>query len=240
MLRLFRNWPLLAILTGIVVLAEPPPAKADFQIRISDGTTTQVFTDNNAGDLNGQIGAMNIVTSVGNFNVVMALGVSKPVVGNSSLAVIDLSSLSVSTVGGGTLRIDITDTSFTIPPGANQTAFLSSQITGNVFGGSIGYQSWVDYSNTAFGGADSSPGPVFSTGLQANNTTANMLVSGFNGGPFSLTSETVISLGGGGFASADGTTSLVTPAPSTLGAALIALPILGLVGWQRRRNAKAA
>jgi len=220
------------------LLAEPPPLLADFKIRISDGVTTKTVADGDDGSVDGLI---NINTTLGNFKVVAVVGVSKPLVGNSSNAVMDITSLGVTSTGaGGTLTIAATDTGFKLPAG---TAPVTSNIAGNLTaGGTVTYQSWIDLANNEFGGLDNNSGQVTTTGSQGPlsglfTSTANANVPGYGGGDFSLTNELVITLpAGGAISSTDMSTSVVVPAPSSFAAVLFAMPVLGMYGWARKRK----
>src|SRR4029077_11790296 len=121
----------------------------------------------------------------------------------------------VSSTTGGKLTIDLTDTGFSLPAGG---ATLSRAISSNLpQGGKVSFQSFVDYSNTPFGGVDASVGPVKTSGLQTTTGTAVIDLTGFPGGPFSMTNETIIELGANALASTDGSSTVVsTPAPSGL------------------------
>jgi len=258
MLRLFRNWPLMAVLIGAVMLAAPPPAKADFvngfQIRISDGTTTKYFYDdgvNESGFTGGGSaiagdGHISVLTNIGAFNVVMTFGTSKPAIGNPSSAQMDLTSMEVHNMSSSmaTLSIDVTDVNFNIVPTGNNIAVFTSSQGGNLFGsGSVAFQSFVDRNNNPFGGTSLNPsaGATASTILSFDDVgfgdSVSTVLTNFNGVNFSMTSETVVTLAGAmSWASTDGATTVMTPAPSSLMTALLALPILGVYGWRRRRK----
>lgn len=236
--------PLAAALAGFILLGETAPVQAEFKLRISDGTTTQVLSDTN-GD-----GVISFNGSIGNFNVVVTTGLSKPAIGNANLASMDVTALTVTTgASGGVLTIDMTDTDFKVVPGANNYANFAVGFGGNISaGGNASFQSWVNYGaggNQEFGGLESAGGStrVSTISPQAGNGFGVSTSDYFTlstPDAFSMTSRTVISLSGNGtFASTDGHTSVVTPAPASLTIAAIALPLLSGLGWRRRRLAQA-
>jgi hypothetical protein len=247
MLRSWRSLATAAVLAGAVLLALPPPARAEFKVRISDGTTTLAPVTDTDGD--GVI--THTFTTFGGFQVVVTTAFSKPLIGNSYLADMDINvSAAPGTSLGGTIYVDVTDTDFSINPGPNNTALLQSSIVANISSGSVTFQSWVNYGtggNNEFGGLDPTTGLVETTDLQGpltgigvvSNVSKEFTLT--TPDAFSLTSRTVVTLAPGGtFASTDGNTRVLTPGPGGAVMALFALPALGVLGWRRRQRARLA
>ncbi|MCI0459245.1 MAG: hypothetical protein L0Z62_20015 [Gemmataceae bacterium] len=241
MFRLKRSSVWMAALAVAAVLGmPPPPAVAEFKLRLSSaGVEAKEFTDAD-GD-----GIISYAGEYGNFEVVFTIGASKPAIGNDHLAQMDLTAFTVNAkqTVGGTLFIDLTDTGFNVVPGTNDQVLLTSSIGGNVSaGGTVFFQSWADLGNQEYGGLAASPGPTFTTDSQGPlvglgfSSVAETSFTLSGGGPFSLTSRTTVTLNAGGtFASTDGSTTVHTPAPGALVLALGGLPLLG-VYWMRRKR----
>lgn len=242
MLRSWRSLTTVAVLAGAALFAMPPPAQADFMIRISDGTATPptILTD---PDENGLI---TFSGSIGGFDIVVTTALSKPAIGNKYIADMDINVTAAPVTGsGGTLYVDVTDTDFNISPGANNLALLKSSIVANISDGFVTFQSWVNYGtdgNQEFGGLDPTTGLVETTDLQGplsgtgvvSNVSKEFTLT--TPDAFSLTSRTVITLEPGGtFASTDANTRVVTPGPASLALAASGLPFLGLY-WLRRKR----
>jgi hypothetical protein len=169
----------------------------------------------------------------------------------------DVKTLTVNAKGaGGTLYFDMTDTDFTVVPGNNGAARLSSSTAGIVYNGSVSFQSWANFGtggNQEFGGLDPVSGAVVTTDSQGYNRNVFNSVKELDftlqdGGPFSMTSRTVVKLGAhGSFSGTDGRTSVitadptgmvVTPVPTGMVLALTGIPLIGVGLWRMRRKHK--
>jgi hypothetical protein len=244
MVRYHRILPLMAALAGAAILGMPPPAEAAFKLKMSvaGGPSIEVEDVNDDG-LVGYFG------DLGAFTVNVTVGASKPLLGNPFLADMDITSLNVTTSTGGELTIELTDTGFSVLPTSESRFHLVSSATGNVFNGSVTFQSIVDMrdngENEFTSASDVDGATVVSTGVQGP------LSGAFGGGspidslrtleyvgtnPFSMTSITTIKLNPYGFSSFDGRTSVMTPEPSGTALVLAGLPILGAFQWWRRRK----
>lgn len=146
------------------------------------------------------------------------------------------------------LVVAVSNTSYTAPTGG---ATLTSSFSGTgtlTDTGSGTFLSVIDYNNNLFGGlpiGGTPSGNTFSTGSQPVT-----LASDYDGTtsarttattPFALSNEYDVGnlrLGAGTSAEFTGTSSLsaATPAPPTVVVLLTALPLLGFIGWLRRRK----
>jgi len=256
--KLFKILCALALMCGLAVVSTS--AHGAFQVTFSaTSSANQTVTDNNvpSGDTNPALGLIQATVSIGPAGSQFTdafTGSSKPFIPNTptdggtdqSHVVVDAKNLTGSTE---VLHVTMTDTGFHLVFGTPPDVFLESVFSGNVSnvaghpssGYSITFQSWVDASNTAFG----KPAGA-TTGLQGPFTTSASLLAGSDlakfvgpmSNPFSITSEMTITLKAGGAIrlSADGSTTVSTPEPSTLVALLTGIPLLGICGWRRRRQ----
>jgi hypothetical protein len=122
---------------------------------------------------------------VGSFNVFGASGLSKPVVGDASVAELDLSVVTLNSVVGSTLTISLTDTDF--GAGSGNTT-LTSVIGGTNSNGTTSFQSYLDPDNDEFGMdcTSGSQGPL--GGAFDDTATGPCTLSG----PFSLTAMATV------------------------------------------------
>ena len=201
------------------------------------GTGSTTIADGDASDFNSLAGVVTSINAVpgGNWAVNVTTGLSKPALGTADIPMLDLNSVSVSSVGGGTLNIWLTDTGFTGT--ANEVNALAA-IGGTIAsGGSVSFKTYRDTSNTAFGteteltslGAFTSSAFADSTGAILDSTT----------GPYSLTLlVSIFHDGSRFFQSTSFDASIAVPEPSSvflLGAGLLATAFV-----LRRRRASVA
>lgn len=214
-------------------------ATAAFKLRISDGTTTVLLTDQDFvpvapdtdPDASNTVGNITIASkNIGVFNVT-ATAFSKPLIGGTKTPDMHLNSVHVAG-GAGTLTIEATDTGF--QPGAG--SILHGEVGGSLtgIGATNSFDLWADPTNTEFGhgGAHVALG-TFGPGVYA--ATGDAL--GVTGNPFSMTLQGVVTFGrDGGHGSFDMDGSVV-PEGSSLALVLPGLLPLGLI--LRRRMKKA-
>jgi hypothetical protein len=139
--------------TAVLTLTLTRSANAAFKIRLSDGITTKTVTDDVMGP-SGDFapddpGFIIFLGGVGNFNINIATGKSKPFLGSASSPIFGIDINANSRSGGGTLTIEITDTGF--GPSLNPLPFLMGMDTPDAASGSVSYQAWVDLTNAEFG-----------------------------------------------------------------------------------------
>jgi hypothetical protein len=226
-------------------------AEGAFKVRITDLTgiggvrllTDQDFvpvvpdTDPDMNPIAGRLSTGSIF--IGDFEVDI-IGISKPHGLNSpDIAELHMHALTVTNTGaaGGTVRVEMTDTDFSLPgPGV---LTLTSGIGGfaNSAGQVVVAKQSVDLTNTEFG----MPGtltvthapPPLPKGAFSDSKSGNFF---YAGGLFSITEFDEITLGPGGSVSFDQVSTVVTPAPA--GVFLIgagALTVFGFRAFRKKR-----
>jgi len=185
MRRFFRLTCLLWFLfvSGFVLL-EAQSVSAAFKLQFESGATTVTIEDNGVQDLDPRDGVIVFIGAVGSFNVQMASGLSKPVVGESNVARLDLSVLTTNSVAASKLTISLTDTDF--GPGGGDTTLTST--IGGTSNGATSFQSYLDPANAQFGtSCTSGPQGPFGGAFDSEVTGPCIL-----GGPFSLTAVATV------------------------------------------------
>lgn len=214
-------------------------AEGAFKIRLSDGSSTVTITDQGTGDVNAAVGGITYIdsSSFAGWTLTVTTGQSKPITGDPFTAVVT-TSLTFTYVGGGTgtLTVDLTDTDFVLPPYPSAVVTNSAQTNA----GSLLYTSYVQSGvggNTEFGGIDNNTGTIITN--VTGPVTGGPVVTSVGGpisNPFSISTQSVLTMSGPASGSIDVRTTVVVPAPAGVVLALTAVPFLGL-GYIRRRKA---
>jgi hypothetical protein len=167
---------------------------AALQVQLFDGTITLTVTDNQAGDMNSDLGVVVVMTQFADWTVNVTTGISKPILGSADAPHIDLSSVHVTSNSTGSLSIRVRDTDFTSVNGALSPAGFETLIGGTT-GGTVTVSTYVDGSNSGFEldptGTSmlvSSLGP-FAGGAFSGTTTGYVPETGSLPSPFSATIE---------------------------------------------------
>ena len=176
------------------------------QLKLESGAATMVIVDNSAEDGDPSTGVVFFSDSFDVFGIVVAVGMSKPVLGTPSQPEMNVTVLSMTQATGGTLTVSFTDTGFN--SGAGATTLTSA--TGGTTQGQTTVQSYVDPGNVEFGTActSGSQGPL--SGAYDSTTTGPCSLSG----DFSMTAVSVFTLGAGQLQSHSVAMSLPPPALS--------------------------
>ena len=222
------------LVAGLLALAAKP-AHALLAFDISDGITTTAFSEGSSFDESLDPGRIEFNDSVGVFNIVFATGLSKPLIGDDTQAVIDLLSLSLSSTAGGSLTIKMTDTDFT------QAAYMGFMTTniGGTSTGSVNIKTYIDSTNTAFGTetllADLDVANFAGTSVAAfSGHESDWIYTGDT--PYSLTMIVTVTHDNAGDLTSFDAELRVLPEPAALALFGIGLTGLGLVS--RRRAAR--
>lgn len=232
-----RRAPLAAVSAAMVVLfATAGRAKATFEMQLSDGVGDNVtIYDNGTGDLSPTLGEIMFSGSVGNFTINVTTGFGSPVLAPGTL---DLSNVSVTTTGGGTLTITLSQDGLTAPaPGLN-TSFGGT--LSSLGGGAASPTSGLTFQSEVISGAGSIViQPIAASGSQFNGAGS---ASGSITDPYKLVEQVKMTLGQGEITSFDQSTT-IAPVPSTMVLVVTAAPLLGLfccTGLRRKRGFGAA
>jgi len=218
----------IALATILAASALTSSAQGAVILRLTDIDTllSTVISDGGINDANGASGVVTFIGSVGIWNINVSTGLSSS--GLPGLPTLDLNSINAST-GGGSLRIELTDTGFV----AGSPVSLLESIGGTT-AGTVSAIGWLDPSNTAFGhgGAAVNLGTLGGPAFAKTAASASVNLTG----PFSITQQVTVTHTGAGVTSFDFFGTAV-PEPATMWSAALGL---GACLWIARRRANRA
>jgi len=222
-----RTVTLCAILLAGLVAA---PASAALQLRITDGVTTETFTD---VDVDGRV--VSDFRQIGDFSV-FGLGVSKPDLGSAVHPVLDSLGLVINSPQGvsGKVSILISDDGFT----GLTSGFLAS--IGGTTQGTVEYNTYLDTANTLFGTGTqiTASGPIH--GNLGAFADTQMSTSGADSGPYSITLEVIVTHAEGDTNTSFNAELRPNPEPASV-AVWSMLALAGLaVSWRNRRKGQVS
>jgi hypothetical protein len=227
-----------AVLAG-VALATPNQARADLDLTWSPapGLIGSSPSDSFITGVNSTSGTFTVTGS--------AVGTGSGVFG-PGVAGLDLSTISVTSSGPGTLTLYLTENSQTSPVGFG---ILTASVTGQFLAGSgsvslvaYGNDTNALYGNGLAGGITPPIGAPTNVATPAAGLNAPATGVTFDSiSPYSLTEILTINFASAGVVSlsSDSRALFSTPEPGTIAMALTALPLLGLGAWARRRRTVA-
>ena len=194
------------VAAALLLAASLTLTHANLALRLSsdNGATWTTILDGGPDDQSTNAGVISYQGSVPGWAVTLNLGTSKPMQGSAIEPNILLSGFD-SSIGAGTLIIQLSDTDFT-SASVGRTFTSSAGGTIGQAGGVGGYTTYIDKSNVMFGTPGNSATAValttqgpFSTGGFSNNKTALSSESG--GSPFSVTLEMTLTHFGANYSS---------------------------------------
>lgn len=250
MLRFGRCLTLAAALAGAVLLGTATPARATFEVILTDVNlgTNLTIVDNDSNDSNGAAKTIQYNNSAfGNFNVNITARTNSPGGTISGLGVADrLQDVTITTTnigsGSDTLKFQVISDGFNTPGVGGQTALLTNALASTAIdaGGSGTFTSSVTGISTFTTSAASlTDTDVLSDGSGPKLSDKSSLYFVLDKSPYTVSNVMSITLANGGSAQFTGTTTVTAPAPAGLVLALAGLPVLGL-GYLRRRRAQVA
>ena len=218
------------LLTGLAVLATvalSPSARALPQLQFSDGFSTVTVSDQGAGDLDANTGAIVYSGSIGTFTINVTTGITKPVLGSASQPMLDLNSIVVTGAAAGSLTIKFSDTDFIT--GGPSVDFGTA--VGGVTAGSVAFDYFASTTNTNFA-ADVS---IASSGSLSGPFVFSDMNTAALAGLYSLTTvATIVHTAGGQASSFNMTFEQVPEAPFAPSLLLGALLVAGRAAYRRR------
>lgn len=138
-----RNSLLLcSLVTCLCLLGATPWAEAVLTLRLTDGTTALTIGDGSPSDLSSLPGVVQYSGALGNFYLNITTGFN---LGTQAYPYLDLFNVNLSSTGGGTLTIMLSETDFV----GSEPFLITSQIGGTT-GGTVTYESYFDTTNQLF------------------------------------------------------------------------------------------
>lgn len=224
----------LLLLAAASILAGQTSVHAAASLFISDGINSITVADGSANDSSSLVGVVTyngLLDASSPWSINITTGISKPALGSSLIPFMDLSSVNVSSSGGGTLTVEFSDNGFgPLLPGS-----FTSEIGGST-GGSVTYNTYYDLGNTLF--AKTTP----TANLSFDDTPfSGAAVAGRPaGGTVSLTLQTIVTHTGTEVTSYNALLYDATVRPSVPEPSTVSLLGLGVVGglWMLKRARK--
>jgi len=216
-----------------LVLGFSPIASADMILTLDDLAGNSVsITDGGTGDDASAEGAIVFNGTLGAWTINVTTGLSKPVLGDPFAAMMDLTSVNVSSGDPGSLTIMLTDTDFELLSVA-PTLLLMNEIGGTTQG-TVEAWGYLDWTNEEFGtgGLSVSQGPF---GPGAFSDTATAVGTNVADAFFSLTEVVTIVHGAAGqVTSFDKLLTAMVPEPASM--LLVGSGLIGLTAFYRRKT----
>ena len=222
MTKRFLTLSTVAATVSVLLLANPPSARALPTLFVSDGTTSYTIGDNGSLDSDGGPGSVVFSGSVGpSWFLVITVGQTKPVLGSAAKPILDLFTIEATSSAGGSLWVKFSENGFV------STAPTVSAAIGGTTDGTVTYKTYEDPANVVLAQTVllTSQGP-FGPGSFSGEASA---AAGFVA-PYSLTQWTMITHTADGFTSFDA--NLQVP-DGGLTVGLLGVALLGLEALRR-------
>lgn len=228
----------MALMLTVAIMGVSSLAEAVSMLKVSDGTTTVVITDEGVNDFpSGIVGQVTYNGSIGNFTSNNVTAVTKPIVGLPTAPFMSIASFNTTIAGGaGTLRITYSDTGYTAPPPMMALGDIGGT-TDSWAEGNVRYVTYLGENNMLFEMDHVLTDSGALTGDPFGDSDTALLPLSLTG-PYSLTMEIIIDHLGETNTSFGAQLALVPqPEPSTL--LLLSSGLAGLLFWGRKRMAVA-
>jgi len=241
-MNLVRRMAMLAVCSGIAILATSSPAKALLTAKISNGVSSVSITDNVMNDFNPAAQSLFFSGNVGAFSNALGSGVSLTASSNApgsndsmigSFITDTTITVRNSTSGTQVLTVMLSDNAFTIPGLGTKSHVISSVSTTQLTGSGSAATNRSTVSGTMLAGTAMISGPSTNA---SNSVNGNVTITS---SPYTISQTGTITLAAGQVATVTFTTTVIgSPEPASMVMLATALPVLGLV--RRLRRARAA
>lgn len=229
-IHLFERKAGVGALLAACALLFSAQAYATATLKLSSGGDTVEISDNGSLDFDSDSGDVTWLGTVGNFEVEIVIGLTKPKLGTATSPQLHLDSLTVTNAdgsgAGGTLEMWFSEIDYQ----SIGTPLWYNNFGGGGTDGSASFAAYLDDSNTLYGtGTTLASFGAFGGGFGFSDST-----QASTSGSYSLTQYASITHGDGTDLSTSFDFFTDVPAPATL--LLIGAGLLGLSVVRRRRN----
>jgi hypothetical protein len=235
MIRFARLLPLAAVIAGIVMFGTAGPARASIELVLTDVSTSSTVNgtpiSSNAAMYSGAVGNFSVDISVGSSN--------SP--GTNYRGITQEGTVQITNNGSTTetLSILVSANGFTSPM-SPPPLYVTDTVSGSVASGTMSgtAQGFTSYSNNL--GAEDFASSLLTFGPTPGGQSFSQNGSVYGFSPTSAYSMTFVETftlsAGGTITLTGGNVETIMPEPSSMMAALAAMPFLAMGAWLRRRK----